>query len=128
MERAAAFKRTVERSHSRIQELQSYTDSLFQGVFSLRFRWVGGLGAGVSGWSGDCGCGCVGRLQWCLPVQRHSRGSGGRCRHGRVGTAMVLVASWHAPCQHDGAAPGGITCCSRLSRVGAPGCGVTPAC
>ena len=40
-DRVAAFKRTVDRCHGRIQELKSYTDSLFQGIFAHRFRWVG---------------------------------------------------------------------------------------
>ena len=37
-ERAATFKRTVDRCHSRVQELGAYTESLFQGVFAHRFR------------------------------------------------------------------------------------------
>ncbi|EFN51942.1 hypothetical protein CHLNCDRAFT_139605, partial [Chlorella variabilis] len=37
-ERVAAFRRTLDRCHSRVQELRSYTDSLFQGIFAHRFR------------------------------------------------------------------------------------------
>lgn len=37
-ERVAAFQRTVDRCHARVQELKSYTDSLFQGIFAHRFR------------------------------------------------------------------------------------------
>ncbi|PRW20268.1 sister-chromatid cohesion 3 [Chlorella sorokiniana] len=37
-ERVAAFKRTMDRCHARVQELKSYADSLFQGIFAHRFR------------------------------------------------------------------------------------------
>jgi hypothetical protein len=60
-DRVVAFKRTVDRCHGRIQELKSYTDSLFQGIFAHRFRWVGGcVGGWVCAWVGGCVRGWVG--------------------------------------------------------------------
>ena len=52
-ERLASFRRTVERCHSQAQELQSYTDSLFQGLFAHRFRH--GTAAGGGGARGVLG-------------------------------------------------------------------------
>jgi hypothetical protein len=53
-QRVADFKRTRDRCHTRVQELRSYTDSLFQGVFAHRFRWVmhgaGGVAGVFAGW------------------------------------------------------------------------------
>ncbi|KAL4451286.1 hypothetical protein ABPG77_009358 [Micractinium sp. CCAP 211/92] len=37
-DRVAAFQRNVDRCHARIQELRSYSDALFQGIFAHRFR------------------------------------------------------------------------------------------
>ncbi|KAL4420809.1 hypothetical protein ABPG75_010465 [Micractinium tetrahymenae] len=37
-DRIAAFRRNVDRCHARIQELRSYSDALFQGIFAHRFR------------------------------------------------------------------------------------------
>lgn len=43
-DRMAAFQRNVDRCHARIQELRSYSEALFQGIFAHRFRRGGGRG------------------------------------------------------------------------------------
>ncbi|PSC70800.1 sister-chromatid cohesion 3 [Micractinium conductrix] len=37
-DRVAAFRRTLDRCHARVQELRAHTEALFQGIFAHRFR------------------------------------------------------------------------------------------
>lgn len=38
---AAALKRTLDRCHTRVEDLKNFRNVTFTGVFSHRFRWVG---------------------------------------------------------------------------------------
>lgn len=93
-ERVAAFRRTVDRCHARVQELRSYAELLFQGVFAHRFRWAGPRRVG--------GCWVAGR--GAAPGLPAPAGS-------RVPRASQPVAG---PADLNPTLPDAVPCCARV--------------